>query len=112
MEGDLLVNGRLNCNSITSPFWVAGNFNASGQIFSQKGRFAMTVRAVAGDESAFDINFPAHPDGNRYTLSFTSTEFHMLYRFQTSTYFRVYCRTNANAVGFQGSGFMSIMILA
>ena len=72
----------------------------------------MTVRTVSGDASAFDISFPAHPDGARYTLSISSTEYHVLYRNQTATGFRIIARTSNNAAGYEGPGIFSVMILA
>ncbi len=72
----------------------------------------MTVTTVGGDGSAFDVSFPAHPDGSRYTLSISSTEFHILYRFQTATGFRLYGRKLNNLAGYEGDGFFSVMVLA
>ena len=72
----------------------------------------MTATTVSGD-TVFDVSFPAHPDGDRYTLSITSTEFHILYRNQTATGFRLFCRNSQNSGSrFEGTGLISIMILA
>ena len=115
VAGDLFVDGHVHYNSITaplSPFWVAGNINATGQVEAQKGRNTMTATKLTGD-SAFDVSFPAHPEGDRYTMSITSTEFHILFRMETSTGFRLYCRNSTNSGnGFEGTGLVSIMILA
>ncbi len=97
--------------SMPSPNWAAATFDALGNLApNQKGRHAMTVTKLSGD-SAFDEIFPAHPDGARYVVLHSSTEFHTLIQNQTSTSFRFYTRKSSNAGGTEGDGDVSIVIM-
>jgi len=111
VEAGLHVVGNITCDgNVKSPFWVAGNINGSGQVLVNKGLHIMSSTKVPGD-SAIDVFFPAHPDGDRYTVSISSTEFHTLYRNQTSTSFRLHARSSKNVGGYACSGLFSIMIM-
>jgi hypothetical protein len=105
VEGNLTVTG-----SAPSPYWAGCNFDESGSIFSQKGRFDMTVTKPGGD-TYYTITFPSHPDGARYVCLHTSTEYHCLIRDQTSTSCTIYTRTHANVAGPTGNGNVSFVIL-
>ena len=78
----------------------------------QKGIHTPTVTKI-GTDSAYDIEFPVHPNGNNYIFSVSSTEFHDLVRDITSTKFRLYTRT-ANNTGppLNGTGEFSVFVLA
>jgi hypothetical protein len=110
---DLHVMGNLSCDGTSpSPFWVAGNVGPTGAVYDHKGRYAFSAVRISGDY-AFDVTFPSHPDGNRYTVSTSSSEFHTMIRNQTTTGFRVYCRNASNSgTNLDGNGWISIMIIA
>ena len=113
VDGDLFVDGHLHYTTITqppSPYWAGGNFNTSGEVFAQKGIHAMTVTKV-GTDSAYDVVFPAHPDGARFTCLHASTEYHSSIRSQTSVGFRIYTRKSNNAGGVEGTGEVSLVVL-
>ncbi len=97
--------------STPSPYWVAATFNAAGTATSQKGRHTVVVDKPGAD-SSFDVSFPAHPDGARYVVLHSSTEFHNLIHNQTPTGFRLYTRKSTNAQGTEGEGDVSLVILA
>ena len=104
----------LHYNTITqppSPYWAAETIDVGGNETSQKGRHALVVVHVGGDGSAYDCSFPAHPDGARYLLLHSSTEFHSLVRNQTSYSFKFYMRKLTNVQGVGGEGDASIVIL-
>jgi len=109
-EQDLHVKGNLSCDGTTpSPFWIAGNIDAAGAIFKQKGKYVFYCTKVS--PMIFDITFPSHPDGDRYTVCLSSTEYHVLYRTETPTSFRIYAANNSNAFTQQGGGVVSVAIL-
>ena len=109
-ENELHVKGDLSCDgSSPSPFWIAGNINGSGAVFKQKGKYVFSCAKVS--TSIYDITFPAHPDGNRYTVCLSSTEYHVLYRTETPTSFRIYAPNNNNAFSAQGGAVVSVAIL-
>ncbi len=110
VTGNLTVDGGL-----PSIYWVAGTFDfgTPPSIYSQKGKYAFTVSRVSGDGSAWQLNWPTHPDGNRMTILVSSAEYHTIARFQTSTGCIIYTRqeNNAKGVEFPG-GDVSVVILA
>ena len=108
--GNITCSGSISGN--TGPYWVAGVFDKEGNVFAQKGRFSFSVTKASGTQSAFDITFPAHPEGSNWTHSINSTEYHTFIRDMTSTFARVWLRRNDNADGWQGEGLTSFMILA
>ena len=69
----------------------------------QKGEHEITSAKV-GSDTAYDISYPAHPDGVNAVILLSSTESHTCYRSQTSTGFRVYIRGSTNAGTNQGDG--------
>jgi len=73
-RNDLHVMGNLSCDGVLtpSPFWVAGNIGTNGAVYDHKGRYGFSAVKISGDH-AYDIVFPSHPDGNRYTVSTSSS---------------------------------------
>ena len=71
----------------------------------------MTVTKV-GTDSAYDVVFPAHPDGDRYVCLHASTEYHSSIRSQNAVSFRIYTRKSNNTGGVEGTGEVSVVILA
>ena len=113
-RNDLHVMGNLSCDGVLtpSPFWVAGNIGGNGAVYDHKGRYPFSAVRLSGDY-AFDVTFPSHPDGARYTVSTSSSEFHTMIRNQVATGFRVYCRNASNSgINLDGNGWISIMIVA
>ncbi len=72
----------------------------------------MVVTQRDNDTSGYHVSFPAHPDGERYTIAFASTEYNNCYRIPTATGFIFFCLRTNYGQGFDGEGFMSIMVLA
>ncbi len=110
VEGDLFVDGHLHYTTITSPYWVACDCIADGTISHQKGEYDIGIVKRSGD-TAFDVTFPAHPEGDKYLALLSSSEFHIIYRSQTSTSLIIYLRGSTNAGATQGDGSFNIAIL-
>ncbi len=88
---------------------VGGNIAADGAVFAQKGIHNMTVTDIG--TNGIRIDFPAHPDGSRYLLLFSSTEYHWFYRNATSTSVDLYTRTLSNGnSGTDGGGSFGVCI--
>ena len=79
-------------------------------VLVQKGEHDITC-AKLGSDTAYDISYPAHPDGVNAVILLSSTEFHTCYRLQTSTGVRVYVRGSTNAGSNQGDGDVNLVIL-
>jgi hypothetical protein len=116
VSDNLHVTGNLTVDGgVPSIYWVAGTFDFSSPTnsFSQKGRHAMTVSRIAGDLSSWQVSFPSHPDGARYTILVSSAEYHTIARFQTATGCVIYTRKANNAPGAEVStGDVSVVVLA
>ena len=69
----------------------------------------MTVtRSGAG---AYTITFPSHPDGDRYVVLHSSSEYHCLLRSQTATSCVIFTRGSTNGSNTEGIGDVSFAIL-
>ncbi len=111
VQNDLHIGGNLTCNGTTpNPYWVACNCIANGTISFQKGQYAIMVSKRGGD-IAYDVSFPAHPEGDKYLVSISSNEYHAFYRSHTSTGFILYLRGSTNGIVAQGDGSFNIAIL-
>ncbi len=110
VDDDLFVDGHLHYTSIDSTYWVACNCIADGTISHQKGEHGIGVVKRSGD-TAFDVTFPAHPEGEKYMVLLSSNEYHVLYRDQTSTGFIIYIRGSTNQGSPQGDGGFNIAVL-
>ena len=111
IQNDLHIGGNLTCNGTTpNPYWVACNCIANGTISFQKGQYAIMVSKRGGD-IAYDVSFPAHPEGDKYIVSISSNEYHAFYRSHTSTGFILYLRGSTNGIVAQGDGSFNIAIL-
>ncbi len=110
IDDDLFVDGHLAYTTIDSPYWVAANCSANGTISHQKGKHDIGIVKRSGD-TAFNVSFPAHPEGDKYMVIISSSEFHIIYRSQTSTSLILYLRGSTNAGASQGDGSFNIAIL-
>ena len=112
VQNNLHVGGNFTCNgSMPSPYWAGGCFDTNGVVQNQKGIHNMTITRI-GTDSAYDVVFPAHPDGARFTCLHASTEYHSSIRSQTSVGFRIYTRKSNNTGGpTEGTGEVSVVIL-
>ncbi len=110
IDDDLFVDGHLAYTTIDSPYWVAANCSANGTISHQKGAHDIGIVKRSGD-TAFNVSFPAHPEGDKYLVLTSSSEFHIIYRSQTSTSLIIYLRGSTNAGATQGDGSFNIAIL-
>ncbi len=111
VQNDLHIGGNLTCNGTTpNPYWVACNCIANGTISFQRGQYAIMVSKRGGD-IAYDVSFPAHPDGDKYIVLISSNEYHTFYRSHTSTGFILYIRASTNGTVAQGDGSFNIAIL-
>jgi hypothetical protein len=73
----------------------------------------MTVTRITGAPSAWQVSFPTHPDGNRYTVLVSSAEYHTIARNQTATGFILYTRKANNSPGPEvAAGDVSVVVLA
>ncbi len=108
VDDDLFVDGHLHYTTITSPYWVACNCIADGTISHQKGEYDIGIVRRSGD-TAFNVTFPAHPEGDKYLVLLSSNEYHIFYRSETSTGFILYLRGSTNES--QGDGGFNIAIL-
>ena len=112
MSNDLIVRGNLTVDgTVPNLFWCAGTFDQNGTVFAQKGLHPFTMTKPSGLDTAFDVTFPAHPEGANWTYSINSTEYHTFVREQTSTSFRLWMRQSGNGDGWQGEGLTSFMML-
>ncbi len=110
IDDDMFVDGHLAYKTIDSPYWVACNCSANGTISFQKGKHAIVV-AKRGGDIAYDVSFPEHPEGDKYMVIISSTEYHTFYRSQSSTGFILYLRGSTNGTVAQGDGSFNIAIL-
>ncbi len=110
IDDDLFVDGHLSYTSIDSPYWAACNCIADGTISHQKGEHGIGIVKRSGD-TAYDVAFPAHPEGNRYMVLISSNECHFFDRGEISTGLILYLRGSTNLSSAQGDGGFSIAIL-
>ena len=110
MMPSLSVDGHLPYNSIDSPYWAACNCSANGTISHQKGKYAIGI-VKRGEDIAYDVTFPAHPEGKRYMVLISSNEYHFFYRGEISTGLILYLRGSTNLSTAQGDGGFNIAIL-
>ncbi len=110
IDDDMFVDGHLAYTSIDSPYWAACHCSANGTISHQKGKHTIAVSKRSGD-TAFNVSFPAHPEGDEYLVLSSSSEFHIMHRSRTSTSLIVYLRGSTNLGESQGGGSFNIAIV-
>ncbi len=110
VDDDLFVDGHLSYTTIDSPYWAACNCSANGTISHQKGEHDIGIVKRGGD-TAFNVTFPAHPEGDKYMVLISSNEYHFFYRGEISTGLILYLRGSTNLSESQGDGGFNIAIL-